>query len=260
MDRYRFYKGTVLFILMAATWLAVGCGNSVNDKPAWESAPMANDDGKRLKTETPTGSPDDSTVYALAATGTNDSILVFLKVPYQGADPDTVDILEARSNHQIFGKPEVGDNVAILLNDSDQTLAERVIVTEKLVGRWCFEVYPRQRRKLGEGPPPPRLQKMLEEKREYGIVIKLSGEVLSMGAHARQADEQLPVVYPLAKNYGRWHIFNGRLVLSELKRGTGNDFTIIGSDTADFIRLKQDTLILGFNDGERKFYRKEEDE
>ena len=211
----------------------------------------------------------DSTVYALTAPGSNDSILVFITLPYDGADPDTVNILDALRHQQIFGRPAVGDNVAILLNDSlteeealpSQASAKCVIVTEQFIGTWCYKVYPRLRRQLGEGPLPPRLQQMLQEPREYGMVVKPAGVMVSIGAYDRRnADDQLPVVYPHAKNYGRWAIFNGRLVLSEVERDTIGNITTIDTDTADFIRMRRDTLILRFHDGERKFYRKTEEE
>lgn len=243
---------------MTVTLLPVGCADSKSPLINYKSP--ADDDA--LATEMPMGAPGDSTVYALAAAGSNDSVLVYLKLPYRGADPDTVDILNALQNRQMFGRPEVGDNVAIVLNDSDQAVAKRIIVTEKLVGEWCYEVTPRLRRKLGEGPLPERIQKMLEEKREYGMTIKLSGEMYSMGAHSRQADEQLPVVYPKAKNYRRWAIFNGRLVLSEVGHTEGTEkaeVTVTGTDTADFVSMRRDTLILRFSDGDRKYYKKLEE-
>jgi len=201
----------------------------------------------------------DSTVYGLVAEDCNDSTLVFLELPYTGADPDTVNILDALRDRQIFGRAKVGDNVAILRNDSDRMVADRVIVTEQLAGTWCYNVYPRLRRKLGEGPLPPHLQQMLEEPREYGLVVKPAGVMLTMGAHARRGDDQLPVVYPRAKNYGHWAIFNGRLVLSEVTSDSAQAVTTISTDTAEFVRLRRDTLILRFNDGERKFYRKTEE-
>jgi hypothetical protein len=247
----------VLFTLLTAIFLSVGCADSKSPLINYSSA-----DDDTPATEVPIGAPGDSTVYALAAAGSNDSILVYLRLPYNGADPDTVDALNALQNRQVFGRPEVGDNVAIVLNDSDQTIAERIIVMEKLAGQWCYEVTPRLRRQLGEGPLPARLQKMLEEKREYGIVMKLSGDVRSLGAHARQSDEQLPVVYPKAKNYGRWAIFNGRLVLSEVKHPEGTEkaeVTVVSTDTADFVSMRRDTLILRFSDGERKYYKKIEE-
>ncbi len=233
------------FCIACCALCVVGCAHRPVDEPSTVAT-------KFLR------APGDSTVYALAAAGSNDSILVFLALPYDGADPDTVDILHARMQRQVFGHPQVGDNVAIVRNDSDSTIAERVIVTERLARRWCYNVYPRLRRKMGEGPLPPRLQQMLEETREYSFVIKLGGTMLTMGAHARQADEQLPVVYPRAKNYGLWAIFNGRLLLSEVKRDTTGTVTVLGTDTADFVRLGRDTLVLRFNDGDRRFYRKEE--
>ena len=198
----------------------------------------------------------DSTVYALVAAGTNDSILVFLELPYSGADPDTVGILAARERRQLFGWPEVGDNVAIVRSDSDASEARCVIVTEKLVGQWCYEVLPQLRRQMSEGPLPERLQQMLDEPREYAVVIRQGGAAITIGSRARQGDEQLPVAYPLAKNYGRWQLFNGCLLLDEVRRDTTGTATTIGTDTAHFVRLGRDTLTLRFADGERTFYRK----
>lgn len=230
---------------LAAALLSAGCAQKSVEKPGEDIVKQTRADG-------------DSTVYALAAAGTNDSILVFLTLPYDGADPDTVNILEALRQRRLYGRPQVGDNVAILRNDSDSTVAERVIVTEQLTGTWCYKVYPHLRHQMGDGPLPPRLQQMLNEEREYGMTIKPTGTVFSIGAHARQADEQLPVAYPRAKNYGRWAIYNGRLILSEVKytESTENtEVTVVSTDTADFVRLRRDTLILRFSDGERKFYK-----
>lgn len=265
-----------LLTFMATLLLLAGCASREGGEDKSTTIPLnPSEEGKAL-------SDGDSTIYALAAAGSNDSVLVFLRLPYRGADPDTVDILDALESRQVFGRPEVGDNVAIVLGadcvadssaadcvaDSviDSTMvsvprhakARCIIVTEKLAGRWCYEVSPRLRRRMGEGPLPERLRKMLEEKREYGMMLKLSGEAFSMGSHARASDEQLPVVWPRAKNYGRWAIFNGRLVLSEVKRDTAGVATVVGSDTADFVRLRRDTLVLRFSDGERKYYRSEE--
>lgn len=275
MRRYVLDISMALLALVVVLLMAVGCGRSDNV------------DGRSVQTSlaeySPLAAPGDSTIYALTAAGSSDSVLVFLRLPYNGADPDTVDILDALQNRKVFGRPEVGDNVAIVLGDAvaDSTassladsLAEDsmfvepqkyararcVIVTEKLAGQWCYEVHPRLRRRMGEGPLPQRLQKMLEEKREYGMVLNLSGEMHTRGAYSRQTDEQLPVVWPRAKNYGRWALFNGRLVLSEVKRDTAGAVTVISTDTADFVRLRRDTLILRFSDGERKYYKKEEEE
>jgi len=66
------------------------------------------------------------------------------------------------------------------------------------------------------------------------------------------------VVYPKPKRYGHWAIFNGRLVLSEMKRDTTDAVSVVSTDTADFIRMRRDTLILNIAGEERKFYRKTE--
>lgn len=277
MTMQAFHKGATWIALMVVAVLAASCAKGTKGgggRPSQASA---------LTAGSPLSAPGDSTIYALTAAGSNDSLLVYLRLPYRGADPDTVDMLSARQNRQMFGRPEVGDNVAIVLGGcvadsvmdsaadsvaTDSTIAEerryavakRIIVTEKLAGQWCYEVSPRLRRRMGEGPLPERLQKMLEEKREYGMAMKLTGEMRTMGAHARPSDEQLPVVWPRAKNYGRWAICNGRLLFSEVKRDTAGVVTVISTDTADFVRLRPDTLTLRFSDGERKYYRKEEKE
>lgn len=231
--------------LLSAVLFCAGCAQRADVKSGDDIVGQARAEG-------------DSTVYALTAAGSNDSILVFLTLPYDGADPDTVNILEAFRRHQVFGRPEVGDNVAIFLNDSDASVAERVIVTEQLTGTWCYEVYPTLRRQTGEEPLPPRLQQMLQEPREYSMVMKSSGAMHDTGSNSRrQADDQLPVVYPRAKNYGQWAIFNGRLVLSEVKRDTTDAVTVVSTDTACFVSMRRDTLILRFSDGDRLFYRKQ---
>ena len=66
--------------------------------------------------------PGDSTLYGLACDGTTDSLLVLL--PYTGADPDTFDIINASQQKQIFGKPFIGDELAVILNPEDKAEVE----------------------------------------------------------------------------------------------------------------------------------------
>ena len=172
-------------VLLAVLLSAAGCSRSGAGDGRQPRRPSALDSLMSV--------PGDSTVYALAAAGSSDSVLVFLRLPYHGEDPDTIDVLGALQRRQVFGRAEVGDNVAILPGQGDS--ARCVIVTEKLAGSWCYEVSPSLRRKMGDGPLPERLQKLLEEKREYGMTMKLSGEVYTMGVYPRQADERTPVVW-----------------------------------------------------------------
>ena len=194
------------------------------------------------------------------AAGTSDSILVFLELPYAGADPDTVDILGAMRNRQVFGRPEVGDNVAIVRCDSMPSVATIVIDTEKLTDEWCYDVLPSLRRRMVHPDSlPQRLREMLLEPRQYSLVLKDGGMAFATGSRPMPQDEQSPLVYPQAKNYGQWAIFNGRLVLSEVRRdSTGT--TVVGTDTASFVRLRRDTLVLRFRDGERTYHKKQEAE
>ena len=78
----------------------------------------------------------DSTVYGLACDGCTDSLLVYL--PFSGGDPDTIDILNARIQRKVFGRPEVGDEVAFVLNASNKKVADLVININRLKGSWCY--------------------------------------------------------------------------------------------------------------------------
>lgn len=219
----------------------------------------------------------DKTIYALASDNTSDSILVFLTLPYDGEDPDTMDILQARRNRQIFGRVNVGDMIAILPNEEDSVgeatpsdsaalvverlpSAKRVIVLEDFFGQWFYEVHPRLRRHVPDSVVlPHRIQEMLNTSCEYSITLKPDNMMFSMGAQrgTTSEDDMLPVVYPKPKRYTQWAIYNGRLVLTESVRDSTDQNSAIGTDTVEFVRLRRDTLILRFPDGEHTYYKKE---
>ena len=76
--------------------------------------------------------PGDSTRYGLACDGSTDSILVFL--PYGATRLDTFDIINAFQNHQIYGRPYIGDELAVIVNPKDSAEALKVINLETLRG------------------------------------------------------------------------------------------------------------------------------
>lgn len=203
----------------------------------------------------------DSTIYGITAEGTNDSILVYLALPYSGADPDTVSILDALRSRKVFGRPNTGDNVAVLRSAEDSTKAERVIMLQDLLGKWCYEVYPTLRRTpVSESQLPQILKDMLQVPREYTLMLKNDYTAYNMAERGHADDEQIPIVYPKARRYTQWQIFNGRLVFTETTRDSLDNRQVVGTDTADIIRLRRDTLQLQFADSIHTYYRKNSEE
>ena len=208
--------------------------------------------------------PGDSTVYGLACEGCTDSILVYL--PYAGGDPDTIDILNARIQRRVFGRPDIGDQVAIVLSAEDKSIADIVINIDRLKGEWCYQVMPRLRPRAGVSadsivqlPPdfPDSLRKKWFQPREYGIEFQRDHRARPIGVERQQTQkQQTPVIYPTARRYRQWNIFNGHLLLSEVRRDTLGNQQVTRTDTADIVFLRRDTLLLRFSDHEQGYYRK----
>ena len=83
-----------LFLCFLASVLLAACGGR---QQSFEGA----------LTDIYKNAPGDSTRYGLACDGSTDSILVFL--PYGATRLDTFDIINAFQNHQIYGRPYIGD-------------------------------------------------------------------------------------------------------------------------------------------------------
>jgi hypothetical protein len=205
----------------------------------------------------------DSTVYGLACDGCTDSLLVYL--PFSGGDPDTIDILNARVQRKVFGRPEVGDEVAFVLNASNKKVADLVINIDRLKGSWCYQVMPKLRRRLGASadsvvqlPPdfPDSLRKKWFQPREYGLELQRDNIVRPIGTQTRGREQQGPVEYPEMKRYREWHIYNGHLLLMETRRDTTGARKTISTDTADIVVMRHDSLLLRFADHEQGYYRK----
>ena len=214
----------------------------------------------------------DSTIYGLVCDGSNDSVVVFLHEPYDGSDPDTLDILDAYRQQQVFGSLRIGDKVAIMRDTADAGKASRVIVTQDLMGQWCYKVKPRlKRRGRMEGEAgemqlsvlSDSLKKMLNKEYEYGFALKIDSMAQPIGMRARSisADENSPVEYPKLKRYRQWYISNGRLLLAYSSAAIGNtEMQELSVDTADLVMLTADTLVLRLADGEHRYYRKNEEQ
>ncbi len=184
---------------------------------------------------------DDQTIYGLACDGCNDTVVVFLRLPYNGSNPDTLYILDAVKQRHIMGKIRIGDKLAIMRNETDSTVADLVIVTEQLM-------------------VPDSIKALLAIPKEYGLDILHDNMMYVPGSHVKHvtSDEESPVEYPIAQFYNEWKIFNGRFVMLHCKADSLGKMQTLASDTADVVLLEADSLMLRFKDGVRSYYRKVE--
>lgn len=262
-----------LFFLTAVmlTALIIGCGGNATQKDE-----SVNDSVQQ-------GTPGDSTIYGLACDGSTDTILVLLRDVTE--DPDTFYILEASRNQQVFGHPAIGDQIAVVLAPTDTTdntdaspftfqstlkKARMVIDLDKLMGSWCYMVTPTLRKRADvdkqmeqdflKKVPDSVLQRLLMP-REYGFQLKNDNQALPIGMvrQGNTTDDRGPVEYPELKRYREWCIFNGQLILNETRRDSLGEQQLVSSDTANFVLLRRDSLVLRFSDGERGYYRKSEE-
>ena len=245
-------KNFSLLCLMVAALMTAGCGQKAT-APVMNKSTMAAD--------------GDSTFYGLVCDGSNDSILIFLPAPYDGSDPDTLDILYASRQHQVFGRLQVGDRVAIMRDTAGSNRAALVIVAQDLQRQWCYKVKPRIRRRaelvndsigLTYWELPDTLQQQFIAEREYGFSLKADSMAMPIGMRQAQADEDSPVEYPPLKRYRQWYIRNGRLLLVETSLDSLGNSIPVSTDTAELVELTPDTLVLRMADGLHGYYRKAE--
>ena len=246
-DKHRILLGAIVSAIM----LTVACGTKEKKTTGGEAV------GVRQSL------PGDSMVYGLVCDGCNDTILVLLQLT--GEDPDTFDILNAWKDMKVFGRLTVGDKLAVMPNADDKKVADIVIDLDKLKGEWCYMVKPQVRRRAGfdsTAALQPEIKekidsmlKQMMQPREYGMEIKSESIVQPIGARTQEEDG--PVVFPPQKRYREWHLFNGLLLLSETQRDTAGVSTVTNTDTAQFVMLRRDTLVLRFSDGtEQGYYRR----
>lgn len=248
-------KINTLFLTIAALML-IACGTK-QESPKSEEI---------LTTEV----TDDQTIYGLACDGCNDTVVVFLRLPYNGSDPDTLYILDAVKQRHIMGKIRIGDKLAIMRNETDSTVADLVIVTEQLMGQWRHLVYPTlheradmegntERQKIAQ--LPDSIKALLAIPKEYGLDILHDNMMYVPGSHVKHvtSDEESPVEYPIAQFYNEWKIFNGRFVMFHCAADSLGEMQTLASDTADVVLLEADSLMLRFKDGVRSYYRKVEE-
>lgn len=209
----------------------------------------------------------DSTIYGLACEGSNDTIVIFLREPYTGGNPDTLGVLSAMQRQQVFGNIHTGDRLAILQSAEDTTQAEIVIVTEQLLGTWCYLQKPSLRMRADMGglteqqvmeALPDSVRQMLDTALEYGFTLKIDSMALPVWNRQMTRQEDSPVEYPPLKLYRQWCINNGRLLLTESMTDSAGVLQFIGQDTAQLVKLMADSLVLRIDEEQRSYYRKSE--
>ena len=216
---------------------------------------------------------NDSLCYGFACDGCSDSVVVFL--PDSISDPVSYDIMRAFRRHQVYGNPSVGDKLALYLSPDGKEVLQ-VVDIDALKGTWVYQVYPqpRVRHHTNEDGEEVKLTEdeqhaidsMLQtymKPREYGFTLKRDFTSQSVGGPPRQTslDEELPVVYPPLKRYSEWHLWNGKLILTSRSRRQQGDTAQhvpaqVKNDTVELVMMRRDTLVLRFDDHERKFSRK----
>ncbi len=234
-------KKIILFValcccIMMWTSLITACGNRKPLPPKTKVTADVNQSG-------------DSTLYGLACDGCTDSVLVFLK--NNGDNLDTFNIVNAVEEHRIYGRPHIGDELAVILNPERTTEVKMVINLSQLKGQWCYMVTPTLRHKLPRTLPDSVVKRIMAP-REYGIRLKNGGAAFSIGAY-RQAttDDLSPVEYPELKRYTRWQLHNGLLIL------TADTMKDQKPDTTVIEMLHPDSLVLRFSDHEQGYFKKQ---
>lgn len=211
----------------------------------------------------------DSMLYGLSCDGSSDSVVVIW--PFSG-DPLTFNIIDAKENSRIIGKPEIGDWIGIMIDPEDSTSAAMVINLDEIKGTWTYPVMPvmkelqnmskrAQRRMMANIHDSIKNNYMIP--REYGFTLKRSHNAQAVGRVMRSntLEDDSPVKYPDVKNYKKWYMLNGRLVL------ISGAFAVLGStkaetpkdvlDTFDIVSLNNDSLILMQHGIRYGFHRKQ---
>ena len=241
----------ILLSVLTLTW--VSC-SSEKDNPATAE----NDESWRLE--------GDRSIYGLACEGFTDSVVVLL--PSDCSDPITFDIIKAMQAHRVLGMIKVGDNIAIVPNEEDSTVADVVIDIDQLKGTWCYIVWPKlresrqtaERDRVLSKEKTDSIMEMFYVPREYGFSMKRQWQARSVGYVPENNLENSPVEYPKLGYFTEWHLLNGQLVITSgqpvLDEETGErHVTNLRNDTCDILLLGPDTLVLASEGAQRGYYR-----
>lgn len=255
MKKQLIYSGLAALVAL----FMVGCGGK---KDGGDEEPKVADAQYVAK--------NDSMLYGLVCDGCTDSVLVFL--PADDSDPVRYDIIDATQGHKVFGRLKIGDWVAICVDREDRKVADLVVDLDQLKGTWCYTVMPqfrdfatmskRMQRRMMNNMPDSVKQTFLIP-REYGFTLKrqYSASPVGMVMGGNSLEDDSPVVYPEVPMYSEWHLWNGRLVLTRTlglshPGAAHNGRMKFVNDTASFVMMTPDTLVLAFGDRTQGYSRK----
>lgn len=201
----------------------------------------------------------DNMIYGLACDGSSDSTIVFL--PNTGGDPVTYNIVKAVKEKRVFGHPEIGDWIGLLLNPDNQHEATMIIDLDQLKGTWTYQVMPKLKESKTksaqqiEAELTDSMRQILFVPREYGFSLKRHFSASSVGFvyKGNSLEDESIVEYPPVPHYTAWHPYNGRLVMT-LDTMDANRQRLpenkIKYDTLDFVYMQNDSLALRFSNSE----------
>lgn len=204
----------------------------------------------------------DSMVYGLACDGCSDSVLVLL--PDSGGDPVFYNILRAMSERKVFGRPRIGDKMAVLVNPEKKDEVTLAVNLEQVNGTWYYMGLPILKHRLRRyadsiaaigGEQKERMDSFVGQlmvPREYVYTLKRDFTVKTAGGppQASTLDGNSPVEYPAIRRYMEWHVHNGKIILSypDFKENDTTKTVSLKNDTAEFVLLRRDTMALKFGD------------
>ncbi len=222
-------------------------------------------------------------IYGLACEGCTDSVVWLL--PLDASNPIPYDIVNATRQHKILGRIRTGDDIIIVVNENDSTVADMVIDGRELKGTWCFTAMPtlrgadnmsRREQQALLDEIPDSIKEQYYRPIEYGFTLKrnnaLSALSLSMQVDANAEDN--PFVYAEAARYTAWHFVREHFVLSRtsvryviaekdsLAEPTDEEVlphfeTTTVQDTTEIVYLSDDSLAIKFKDHTQGYYRKQ---
>lgn len=215
---------------------------------------------------------NDKMVYGLACDGSTDSVVVFMPFTMGDSlaysDPLTFNIINAYRKKQIFGHPEIGDWIGVLISEKNPREATMVIDLDQLKGTWTYQVLPtlKQMATKTEAQIEAEITDSMREElfipREYGFTLKRHRQASSVGwvYKGNDLEDESPVEYPPVPIYTGWKTTNGKLILQkdtlDENRQRLPDHKI-KRDTAEFVFMLQDSLVLRFPQQTISFHRKQ---
>ena len=246
-------KITTLFIL-AAMIVFAACGR--NDKPSADDVKNAAD--------------PDKMVYGLACDGCSDSVIVFMPFNLGDSlfysDPISLNIVEAMKKKQVFGHPEIGDWLGVMINPDNPAEATLVIDLDQLKGTWTYQVMPTLKQMVTkseaqiEAELTDSMRAVLFIPREYGFSLKRHHQASTVGYIYKGNDlqDESLVEYPDVPRFTGWYTHNGKLILVgdtlDAKHNRLPDAKV-KRDTAEFVYMQEDSLVLRFPKKTFSFHR-----